>query len=139
MVLRAGMTEGLQETGLVTWPPLGGDSTVFGSATPVSLFHLGHRKTRQSLEQLGGRLSLVAWPSPRPGRSGLADDAVDALLGPVHSSAPLEALRAVCPDRDAASMRLSLQRLQTPSFCRCASIPPNSLLTLHTNSIPTGN
>jgi len=47
MVLRAGMTEGLQETGLVTWPPLGGDSTVFGSATPVSLFHLGRRKTCQ--------------------------------------------------------------------------------------------
>ena len=81
MVLRAGMTEGLQETGLVTWPHLGGDSTVFGSATPVSLFHLGRRKTRQSLEQLGGRLSLVAWPSPRPGRSGLADDASEERTG----------------------------------------------------------
>ena len=84
MVLRAGMTEGLQETGLVTWPPLGGDSTVFGSATPVSLFHLGSRKMRQSLEQLkqlGGQLSLVAWPSPRPGRSGLADDASEERTG----------------------------------------------------------
>ena len=84
MVLRAGMTEGLQETGLVTWPPLGGDSTVFGSVTPVSLFHLGRRKTRQSLErlkQLGGQLSLVAWPSPRSGRSGLADDASEERTG----------------------------------------------------------
>ena len=84
MVLRAVMTEGLQETGLVIWPPLGGDLMVFGSATPVSLFHLGRRKTRQSLErleQLGGRLSLVAWPSPRPGRSGLADDASEERTG----------------------------------------------------------
>ena len=84
MVLRAGMTEGLQETGLVIWPPLGGDLMVFGSATPVSLFHLGRRKMRQSLErleQLGGQLSLVAWPSPRPGRSGLADDASEERTG----------------------------------------------------------
>ena len=84
MVLRAGMTEGLQETGLVTWPPLGGDSTVFGSATPVSLFHLGRRKTCQSLEwleQFGGLLSSVAWPSPRTGRSGLADDASEERTG----------------------------------------------------------
>ena len=71
------------------------------------------------------------------GANGPCSLRVDALLGPVHSSAPLEALRAVCPDRDAASMRLSLQRLQTPSFCHCASIPPNSLLMLHTNSTPT--
>ena len=33
MILRAGMTEGLQEAAQVTWPPLGGDSAVFGSAT----------------------------------------------------------------------------------------------------------
>ena len=67
----------------VTWPPR---VTARGSLgrRPLCLFHLGRRKTCQSLErleQLGRRLSLVAWPSPRPGRSGLADDASEERTG----------------------------------------------------------
>ena len=83
MVLRAGMTEGLRDRAGYLAAHLVA-TRWFSDQRPVYLFHLGRRKTHQSLErleQLGGRLSSVAWPSPQPGRSGQADDASEERTG----------------------------------------------------------
>ena len=73
MVLRAGMTEGLQETGLVTWLPLGGGLDGLRVGDPCVSVPPGHRKTRQSLDGLSSLAGGSLWSLGLP--RGLVDRA----------------------------------------------------------------